>query len=778
MKRRSIQNLITKVKSISMAVVPLSLLLFSGGLKAQTKVTNTFGLDADVWTDTFVVSTGITAAKQGSNDWFKKPYYVGGDHGVFVIDTAGAYGIKQDHVGGNYYPFTKGMAYPPYHVHDTLKFIWAAYLRDQVGTDSTIFTGGDKNGDNPETTWGVASGTVPDKNDLVDGGVFVMRAGLDTTSHLFLYGFSGIYAYNGDRNIDYELFRNDAYVSGANFYNTGDDDGHSAWRFDADGKVIRYGDILVSVEGSGTSVNLISLRIWMKKSTYDSMIAGTLNTPPNGFTLTSNFELSTGGVYGYAEVNYTAPSGGAQFFFGRTNSTLGSPTMSPPWGTFGKSGGTSGYLPNTYYQGQFLEFGIDLTYMGVDPYQFKTLDTGDWCDPSFGSIMIKSRSASSFNSALKDFIGPASFTLPDISVVAANNGKMDCLKSTTKAWVTDTTGNNLNNWYEWVNTSNTNDVVNYGKTFTTNVADTFRVYAMRGEGCRRVDSATIVILKDVVKPVSYPWVTDTIIQGSVWTWDMTGDSSQYYTNLALAPTSSIFGPSGGLSYLWNGISPWNDTITTTVTNPGFLDTGWFELIVTEPRNGCKDTDEVKVFFLPVVWGDFSCAATGNNDVVLNWTTLMEDGAGVFEVQRFNANRFETIGAVSATGHSVMPTHYQFVDMNPNPGRNFYRIKMIGENGSVDFSDYCETVIGAGRGETVTTVGIFPNPAGAEVTISVTGVPAEGAVLSLMDQSGRLVASQTMSSNIAALDISALSSGIYLIKVEGAGFSEVQKLIKK
>lgn len=778
MKWRSIQNLITKVQSISMAVVPLSLLLFSGSLKAQSKVSNSFGLDADPWNDTFVVNSGITAPVKGSNDWFPKPYrWLPYDTGNFAIDTTKAYKIKADHVGGTYYRFQRGMAYPPYTEIDTFRYIWAAYLRDNVDNDSSVFAGGDKNGNDPETEWGVITQSVPDKNDLVDGGVFVMRSGLKTSSHLYMYGFSGIYAVNGDRNIDYELFRTEAYVSGGSFFNTGDDEGHSAWRFDNAGHVIRYGDILVSVEGSGTSVNLISLRIWMKKTTFDSMRAGSLPTPPGGFTLTASFEPSTSGLYGYAEINYSTSSS-TQYFFGRTNSTLGSNTPAPPWGTFGKSGGTSGYRPNDYLPGQFMEFGLDLTYMGVDPYQFKTLDTGDWCNPSFGSIMIKSRSSSSFNSTLKDFIGPASFILPDINVLTANNGKMDCLKSSTSVWVTNKTGDNSNNWYEWVNTSSLNTTVDTGAYFNTTTPGTYRVYAMRGEGCRRVDSATIVVLKDVVKPVSYPWVTDTIMGGSVWTWDMTGDSSQYYTNLALASTVGTFGPSGGLSYLWNGISPWNDTITTTVANPGFLDTGWFELIVTEPRNGCKDTDEVKVFFLPVVWGDFNCAATGNSDVVLNWTTLSEDGAGVFEVQRFNANRFETIGAVSATGYSMTASHYQFVDQNPNPGRNFYRVKLIGLNGSTDYSEYCETMMGAGRGEIMTSVNLFPNPAGADVTVSVTGMPVDDAVITLMDQSGRIVSSTNMSNNIASLDITGLSSGIYLIKVEGTGISEVQKLIKK
>lgn len=753
-------------------------------LHAQ-KVSASFGVDADPWHDTMIVPGssfgGSNPPVQGSLDWFPKPstYFRTGDSGFFVIDTTGAYQIKQDHIGGTYYPFNRGMSRNPYFQFDTFKFIWAAYLRDDVGTDNSIFTGGDKNADNPETQWGITSGSIPDKNDLVEGAVFVMRSGLKTTSHLYLYGMSTVLANNGDRNLDYEMFRTEATISGANFINTGDDDGHTAWRFDkTTGDLKKYGDILVSVEGSGTTVNLISLRIWMKKSTYDSMIAGTHPLPTGGFTLSGSFEVSTSGLYGYAEIDYAA-STSVEYFFGRTTSSLSANTPAPPWGGFGKSGGSNGYRPNDYFTGQFLEFGIDLTYMGIDPYQFQTVDTGDWCNPSFGSIMVKSRSSSSFPSTLKDFIGPASFVLPDISVTIAPIEGMNCITNDACTFVTDDSGYNTNNWYEWVNVNDLTTVLDTGKYFCTSTPGTYKVYSLRAEGCRRVDStSSFIVAQDIRQPVAYAKVYDTLIDGAVYTVFMYGDSSQVFTNIEMAIDSNIFGPSQGLKYYWVGVDPWNNTFVDSVPNPGTGDTGWYRLIVTEPRNGCKDTALVEVVWLSVVWGDMSCRLNPENKVDVSFSTLSEEGIKSFEVQRFNTNKFESIGILPATGNSNTPVLYSFTDNSPLPGRNFYRIKMNSQNGSVEYSDYCETTV---RGKVLNNdiqVSVFPNPSESELTVSISGIPANGSALNITDGLGQIVFSGILENNTSLLNISELPPGIYLLQVNGDGFTETRKVVKK
>lgn len=493
------------------------------------------------------------------------------------------------------------------------------------------------------------------------------------------------------------------------------------------------------------------------------MIAGTHPLPTGGFTLSSNFEVGTSGVYGYAEINYSASSS-TEFFYGKTSSTLGN-TPAQPWGTFGKSGGTSGFRATDNFPGQILEFGLDLTYMGIDPYQFKTVDTGDWCNPSFGSVMMKSRTSSSFSSALKDFIGPASFVLPPISVDADATSGLDCISTNACAVVTNRTGNNRNNWYEWVNTNNPGAVVDTGVVFCTATPGNYKVYAMRGDGCRRVDSTIITVAQDKRQPIATATVFDTLVVNAVYNVQLFG-GSQYLTDSVMALDSAAFGPSQGLQYSWVGTSPGSiEFVTTTNQNPIVSDSGFYRLIVTEPRNGCKDTALALVVMLPVSWGDFYCTNLNNGTVALNWATLSEKDVDKFEVQKLKNNIFETVGVVDATGNSNWPVNYHFTDKISNESsRIFYRIKMVAENGSVEYSDVCETITGAST-HVNEGLQLYPNPADQQVEISLSE-PTQADVNFLMfDVLGRQLKSAVIAAGESSVTVNVanLTPGVYWLR---------------
>ena len=59
-----------------------------------------------------------------------------------------------------------------------------------------------------------------------------------------------------------------------------------------------------------------------------------------------------------------------------------------------------------YEVGQYMEFGVNLTKLGLDPV---TLLGGNPCGMPFRSIMVKTRASTSFTAALKDFVGPLFF---------------------------------------------------------------------------------------------------------------------------------------------------------------------------------------------------------------------------------------------------------------------------------------------------------------------------------------------------------------------------------
>jgi hypothetical protein len=149
-----------------------------------------------------------------------------------------------------------------------------------------------------------------------------------------------------------------------------------------------------------------------------------------------------------------------------------------------------------------------------------------------------------------------------------------------------------------------------------------------------------------------------------------------------------FGGSQGL--LWNWSGP--EGFTSTIQNPR-TDTAWgtYELIVTEKRNGCTDTA-----FKPLSMSDFGVLAARslnlhgyyqNPSVILNWQDIGTDAIDHFEIERSSDGAtFNAIGDVqsNAAGDSIL-YFYSYTDRSPLSGNNFYRLKLIGKNGSISYS---------------------------------------------------------------------------------------------
>ncbi len=70
------------------------------------------------------------------------------------------------------------------------------------------------------------------------------------------------------------------------------------------------------------------------------------------------------------------------------------------------------------------------------------------------------------------------------------------------------------------------------------------------------------------------------------------------------------------------------------------------------------------------------------NIVLNWKTENEKDFSHFEIQKSdNALEFASIGKV----RSNLSNYYNFIDINPNIANNYYRLKMVNIDGTVDFS---------------------------------------------------------------------------------------------
>lgn len=160
--------------------------------------------------------------------------------------------------------------------------------------------------------------------------------------------------------------------------------------------------------------------------------------------------------------------------------------------------------------------------------------------------------------------------------------------------------------------------------------------------------------------------------------------------------------------------------------------------------------------LPVEWVSFSGTVLDDRSVVLNWQTATERNNRHFEVQRSaDAERFTTIGQVSASTATDAVHSYHHTDEQPAPGINYYRLRQVDLDGTATYS---KTIAVVFRGGNFLT--IFPNPATDQVSVQLKDAVAIRSI-NLYDPAGRLLQSETPKQTIA---LGSLPPGVYYLEV--------------
>jgi len=355
-----------------------------------------FGVEADLKANFF---NGVPTP--GNDDWFPGESGSGG----FIIDTTGATAIMQQYIADPTYRkncFTRPMNYPVYSIVNG-KFLYdALYIRDHYKNDSTAFTSSNKNGQSPGL-WTGGTTPVPDKNDLNDVMVHIRRDGPSLTDSLWFFAGVSLHGNNGNRYFDVELYQSDIYLNGADykFYNYGPDAGHTSWKFDALGNVISPGDVIFSAEFGSSSLTLLEARIWVD--------INSLSLTPTAFSWGGLFDGDGAGAqFGYASI---LPKTGGVFYTG-TQST--DSTWAGPFGFVD----IDDILNVDYQSRDFMEIGVNMTKIGLDPYTMLGING---CNLSFRRFVAKTRSSTSFTSSLKDFVGPYLIARPAPSLAASDS---------------------------------------------------------------------------------------------------------------------------------------------------------------------------------------------------------------------------------------------------------------------------------------------------------------------------------------------------------------------
>jgi hypothetical protein len=166
------------------------------------------------------------------------------------------------------------------------------------------------------------------------------------------------------------------------------------------------------------------------------------------------------------------------------------------------------------------------------------------------------------------------------------------------------------------------------------------------------------------------------------------------------------------------------------------------------------------------------ARIDNKQVILNWKTASETNNKGFEIRRSpDGINWNNIGFVNGNMNSAIERSYQFSDLDPLAGENFYRLRQVDLDGkylysivaSVDFIKSGFYSISGNPGNNIYRLNI-------ETT-------AEKVELSIFDAGGKMVMIKTTGAGVQTIDISKFSSGVYLLRVRKGIDMFTEKLVK-
>lgn len=219
------------------------------------------------------------------------------------------------------------------------------------------------------------------------------------------------------------------------------------------------------------------------------------------------------------------------------------------------------------------------------------------------------------------------------------------------------------------------------------------------------------------------------------------------------------------------------TSPTTIVN-NFSATGTYIMTWTDSV-GCGDTVEIFAFAtctpLSLDLLSFTAVKNGEHQVLLSWKTANEQHTDRFFVEKSaDARVWNAIGTIMAAGNSTQKKAYSFNDVRPFDGINYYRLRMLDQDGSYKLSAIRKIVFGG----TVNTVTLAPNPTGGRTVLSCAKPLAAATTVKVWNSMGRLVMSTMLPAGTTSydIDLGQVPGGVYLVHVEGEEVQEQMKLV--
>ena len=171
--------------------------------------------------------------------------------------------------------------------------------------------------------------------------------------------------------------------------------------------------------------------------------------------------------------------------------------------------------------------------------------------------------------------------------------------------------------------------------------------------------------------------------------------------------------------------------------------------------------------LPLTWVSISGRQT-DKGYELKWATAHEINTSHFEIERSDDGvAYTKIGTIAAKG-AGSENQYSYFDGNAT-GKHYYRVKQVDLDGKSEYSK----VVFSQTSSRPSKVLLYPNPAGKQVYIQVTGKSK----VQIYDSNGRQVRVFQLPTS-AYVDIQDLKPGVYMVEVQEQYHVYKTQLIKQ
>jgi hypothetical protein len=176
--------------------------------------------------------------------------------------------------------------------------------------------------------------------------------------------------------------------------------------------------------------------------------------------------------------------------------------------------------------------------------------------------------------------------------------------------------------------------------------------------------------------------------------------------------------------------------------------------------------------LAIKLADISATNVGSRNRI-DWSTISETLGDRFDIQTSTDGRnYVTLATIEGKGG---PSVYSYWHETPVTGRNYYRLYMKDASGNGSYSREVTAVVKENKGFTVTA---HPNPVADNLQVSTSGNQGANPSISVVDITGKVVATIGITGTTTEIDMRGLAKGVYSIRYIDETQAQTIKVVKQ